>query len=64
MCGGLIVGIILHRYTADGRAKSVADVIQDAALNNGKINQGGGIASAFASLITLGSEDHQGEKVL
>jgi len=64
MCGGLIVGIILHRYTADGRAKSVADVIQDAALNNGKINQGGGIASAFASLLLLGREDHQGEKVL
>ena len=62
MCGGLIVGIILHRYTADGRAKSVADVIQDAALNNGKINQGGGIASAFASLITLGSGGSSGRE--
>tara|TARA_B110000914_G_scaffold39636_1_gene33084 strand:- start:2954 stop:4627 length:1674 start_codon:yes stop_codon:yes gene_type:complete len=62
MCGGLIVGVILHKYTIDGRAKSVADVIQDAALNNGKINQGGGIASAFASLITLGSGGSSGRE--
>ena len=31
-------------------------------LNNGKINQGGGIASAFASLITLGSGGSSGRE--
>ena len=39
MVGGLIVGLILHFFTDDGRAKSVADVIQDVAVNNGKIDK-------------------------
>jgi CIC family chloride channel protein len=32
MGGGLAVGLILHFFTPDGRARSVADVIQGAAL--------------------------------
>lgn len=60
--GGLIVGLILHFYTVDGRAKSVADVIQDSALNNGKIDKRGGIASAMASLITLSSGGSSGRE--
>ena len=60
--GGLLVGLILHFYTVDGRAKSVADVIQDSALNNGKIEKRGGIASAIASLITLSSGGSSGRE--
>ena len=62
MIGGLIVGLILHFFTDDGRAKSVADVIQDAAVNNGKIDKRGGIASALASLITLSSGGSSGRE--
>ena len=32
ICGGLIVGLILDRFTDDGRVRSVADVIEGAAL--------------------------------
>ena len=34
--GGLLVGLILHVFTPDGRVRSVADVIQGAALNAGR----------------------------
>ena len=37
--GGLLVGVILHRYTPDRRVRSVADVIEGAALNNGRVEQ-------------------------
>jgi CIC family chloride channel protein len=30
--GGLVVGLILHWFTPDGRVRSVADVIEGAAL--------------------------------
>lgn len=35
-CGGLIVGLILHFFTPDARARSVADVIEGAALQEGR----------------------------
>ena len=63
VCGGLVVGIILDRFTADGRAKSVAEVIEGAALHNGRVEPKEGVASAVASLITLGSGGHPVEKV-
>ena len=53
VCGGLIVGIILDRFTADGRAKSVAEVIEGAALHDGRVETREGVASAVASMITL-----------
>ena len=31
--GGLVVGLVLHRFTDDGRARAVADTIEGAALN-------------------------------
>ena len=62
MTGGLIVGLLLHYFTDDGRAKSVADVIQNAAVNNGVIDKRGGIASALASLITLSSGGSSGRE--
>jgi chloride channel protein, CIC family len=35
ICGGLVVGLILDRFTGDGRVRSVADVIEGAALREG-----------------------------
>ena len=48
--GGLIVGVILHRFTPDGRVRSVADVIEGAALREGRVETRAGLASAAASL--------------
>ena len=53
--GGLIVGLILHRFTPDGRVRAVADVIEGAALHKGRVEMRAGLASAVASMITLGS---------
>ena len=47
--GGLLVGLILHVFTPDGRVRSVADVIQGAALNAGRVEGRAGLASAAAS---------------
>ncbi len=60
--GGLLVGIILHRFTPDGRARAVADVIEGAATNNGRVEVKAGIASALASLITLGTGGSSGRE--
>ena len=46
--GGLCVGIILDRFTDDGRVRSVADVIEGAALTEGRVEVRRGIASAAA----------------
>ena len=35
--GGLVVGLILHHFTPDGRVRSVADVIEVAALTDGRV---------------------------
>jgi CIC family chloride channel protein len=60
--GGLVVGLILHWFTPDGRVRSVADVIEGAALNDGRVEQRAGLASALASLITLGSGGSSGRE--
>ena len=62
VAGGLVVGVILHVFTPDGRSRSVADVIEGAALADGRVEQKAGIASAFASLITLGSGGSSGRE--
>ena len=62
VAGGLVVGVILHVFTPDVRARSVADVIEGAALADGRVEQKAGIASAFASLITLGSGGSSGRE--
>jgi chloride channel protein, CIC family len=62
VAGGLVVGLILHRFTPDGRVRSVADVIEGAALNNGRVEEREGIASALASMITLGSGGSSGRE--
>ncbi len=60
--GGLVTGLILHRFTPDGRARSVADVITGSALQDGRVETRAGIASAFASLVTLGSGGSSGRE--
>ncbi|MEM9319229.1 MAG: chloride channel protein [Pseudomonadota bacterium] len=60
--GGLIVGLILHHFTPDGRARSVADVIEGAALNEGRVERRAGIASAIASMVTLGTGGSSGRE--
>ncbi|MEO0485171.1 MAG: chloride channel protein [Pseudomonadota bacterium] len=60
--GGLAVGLILDRFTPDGRVRSVADVIEGAALNNGRVEVRAGLASAVASLITLSSGGSSGRE--
>jgi chloride channel protein, CIC family len=64
--GGLIVGVILQRFTPDGRARGVAQAIKGAALQDGRVEGKAGLASAFASLITLsmgGSAGREGPVV-
>jgi len=58
--GGLVVGLILDRFTVDGRAKSVAEVIEGAALKDGRVETKEGLASALASMITLGTGGSSG----
>jgi CIC family chloride channel protein len=60
--GGLIVGFILHWGTPDGRVRSVADVIEGAAMNDGRVEKRAGLASAVASLITLSSGGSSGRE--
>ncbi|WP_071675091.1 chloride channel protein [Nioella nitratireducens] len=62
VAGGLIVGLILNRFTEDGRAHSVAEVIEGAALNGGRVEGRAGIASAIASWITLSSGGSSGRE--
>ena len=62
VAGGLLVGVILHRWTEDARVRSVADVIEGAALNNGRVEVRRGLASALASLITLSTGGSSGRE--
>ena len=62
ICGGLIVGLILHHFTDDGRARSVADVIESAALSEGRVEVRRGLASAVASMVTLSTGGSTGRE--
>lgn len=62
ICGGLVVGLILHFFTPDARVRSVADVIEGAAMKNGRVEIRAGLASALASMITLGSGGSTGRE--
>ncbi|MEM7076757.1 MAG: chloride channel protein [Pseudomonadota bacterium] len=62
VAGGLIVGLILHWFTPDGRVRSVADVIEGAALHEGRVEKREGLASAAASLITLSTGGSSGRE--
>jgi len=60
--GGLLVGLVLDRFTDDGRVRSVADVIEGAAMENGRVETKEGLASAFASLVTLSTGGSSGRE--
>jgi chloride channel protein, CIC family len=60
--GGLAVGIILHLFTHDARVRAVADVIDGAALREGRVEIKEGLASAAASLITLSTGGSSGRE--
>lgn len=62
MLGGLVVGQILHHFTPDGRARSVGDVILGSAMHEGRVETRAGIASAFASIVTLGTGGSSGRE--
>ncbi|MEL6584707.1 MAG: chloride channel protein [Pseudomonadota bacterium] len=62
IAGGLAVGLILYVFTPDGRARSVADVIEGAALKDGRVDRKAGIASAIASMITLSTGGSTGRE--
>ncbi|MFV0245302.1 MAG: chloride channel protein [Qingshengfaniella sp.] len=60
--GGLAVGLILDRWTPDGRVRAVADVIEGAAMHEGRVEGREGLASALASLITLSTGGSSGRE--
>ncbi|MEM6438907.1 MAG: chloride channel protein [Pseudomonadota bacterium] len=60
--GGLAVGLLLHRFTEDGKARSVAHVIEAAALREGRLPLRSGLASAGASVITLSTGGSTGRE--
>jgi CIC family chloride channel protein len=62
MLGGAAVGLIVHFLTPDGRVRSVADVIEGAALNDGRLEKKAGIASALSSWITLSTGGSSGRE--
>ncbi|MDG2341047.1 MAG: chloride channel protein [Paracoccaceae bacterium] len=62
MLGGLVVGVIMHLFTVDGRVRSVSDVIEGAAIKNGRIEHKVGLASALSSLVTLSSGGSTGRE--
>jgi len=62
ICGGLVVGLLLHWLTPDGRVRAVADVIEGAALRKGRVEQKEGLVSALASMITLSSGGSSGRE--
>ncbi|GAW33220.1 voltage-gated ClC-type chloride channel ClcB [Roseovarius sp. A-2] len=62
VAGGLVVGLILHHFTDDARVRAVADVIEGAAMAEGRVERREGLASVAASLITLGTGGSSGRE--
>lgn len=60
--GGLAVGLILDRYTDNGVVRAVADVIEGAALREGRVETRAGLASFAASFITLSTGGSTGRE--
>lgn len=60
--GGLISGLVLHFFTPDARVRSVSDVIEGAAMGQGRVETREGLASAVASLVTLSSGGSTGRE--
>ncbi len=62
VCGGVVVGVIVQFFTPDGRVRSVSDVIEGAALTDGRVEKKAGIASALCSWITLSTGGSTGRE--
>lgn len=60
--GGLVVGLLLDRFSDDARAQGPADVIEGAAIHDGRVSIREGLVSALASLITLSSGGSTGRE--
>ena len=60
--GGLVVGFILTRFTPDARVRGVAEVIEGAALREGRVERRAGLASIAASLTTLSTGGSTGRE--
>ena len=60
--GGLVVGLLLDRFSDDARARGPADVIAAAALNNGRLSLREGFTSIAASFITLSTGGSTGRE--
>ena len=60
--GGLAVGILLSRFTPDCRVRSVAHVIEGAAVGEGRVEKKVARVSALASLITLSTGGSTGRE--
>jgi CIC family chloride channel protein len=60
--GGTIVGLILTRFTPDGRVRGPAEVIEASAMKEGRVERRAGLASVCASLITLSSGGSSGRE--
>lgn len=52
--GGLIVGVILHVFSASGRAASVAEVIESSRVRNCELSLRSGLISFVVSVVSLG----------
>lgn len=60
--GGLTVGLLMRFFSNTGRVQGVADVIEGAAMYDGRLRGKAGIASALASLLTLSSGGSTGRE--
>ncbi len=60
--GGLAVGILLKLFTSDGRIQSLANVIEGAALREGRVDKRKGILATFIALITLSTGGSTGRE--
>ncbi|KMW56407.1 Chloride channel protein [Candidatus Rhodobacter oscarellae] len=62
VCGGLTVGLILHWFTPTAKVEAVAEVIEGAALKDGRVDIKPGLAGALASFITLSTGGSSGRE--
>ena len=62
IAGGLAVGAIMTWFTPDRRVRSVADVIEGAALRNGRVEKRAGLASVLSAFVTLSTGGSTGRE--
>ncbi|MBL4807160.1 MAG: chloride channel protein [Rhodobacteraceae bacterium] len=60
--GGLAVGILLWMFTSDGRTQNLANVIEGAALRDGRVDKRKGMLATLISLITLSTGGSTGRE--